>query len=140
MTYFVIGVIIKKNNMGDNKMAASLTKIGIYKNEYNIKLSVSLPCLDIMQSSGLAVHVQKNHPNQIQYLNNIQDILNYPDYIGMNPNQPNSIELIKCYSDNILIAIKLDIANNYYYIASLYDVTQAKINNNLNSGRLKNYT
>ena len=103
--------------MGDNKMAASLTKIGIYKNEYNIKLSVSLPCLDIMQSSGLAVHVQKNHPNQ-----------------------PNSIELIKCYSDNILIAIKLDIANNYYYIASLYDVTQAKINNNLNSGRLKNYT
>nr|DAJ77301.1 MAG TPA: nuclease [Caudoviricetes sp.] len=125
--------------MGDD-MADSLLKVGEFKKEYNILLNTNFPYYDIVQSSGLVAHVQKRHPQQIQYLNNLQDILNQPDYIGSNPNQPNSIELIKCYSDNILIAINLDSANEYYFIASLYEITQSKINNKLNSGRFKKYT
>lgn len=139
MTINIINAIIKKKDTGED-MTDSLAKVGIFKQEYNNNLNTNLPCLDIMQSSGLIKHIQKRHPNQIQYLSNIQDILNNPDYIGMNPKQPDSIELIKVYADNILIAIKLDNSNGYYYIASLYDVTQSKINSGLNSGRIKKYT
>ncbi len=121
-------------------MADKLFTVGKFKQEYNEKLNTDLPCLDIVQSQGLAKHISKRHPNQIQYLNDIQDILNNPDYIGINSKEPNSIELIKVYSDNILIAIKLDCNNNYYYIASLYNVSTSKINNRLNSGRLKNFS
>lgn len=121
-------------------MADSLTKVGVFKQEYNNNLNTNFPCLDIMQSSGLITHIQKRHPTQLQYVSNIQDILDNPDYIGMNPNQPNSIELIKAYGDNILIALKLDNSKGYYYIASLYDVTQSKINSGINSGRIKIYT
>lgn len=121
-------------------MADNLSRIGKFKQDYNKNLNTNMPCLDIMQSSGLIKHIQKRHPNQVQYLSNINDILNNPDYIGMNPNQPDSIELIKVYADNILIAIKLDSSNGYYYIASLYDITQSKINSGLKSGRFKIFT
>lgn len=121
-------------------MSNKLSKIGKFNQKYNTNLNTNLPCLDIFQSDGLKTHVAKNHPNQLQYLNNVADILNNPDYIGMNPKEPNSIELIKKYGDNILIAIKLDKSNNYYYLASLYDISTSKINSRIKSGRLKNFT
>lgn len=121
-------------------MSNKLSKIGKLNQKYNTNLNANLPCLDIFQSDGLETHVAKNHPNQLQYLNNVADILNNPDYIGMNPKEPNSIELIKKYGDDILIAIKLDKGNNYYYLASLYDISTSKINSRIKSGRLKNFT
>lgn len=121
-------------------MSDKLFKVGEFVQKYNDNLNTNLPCLDIMQSQGLSKHISKRHPNQVQYLNNIQDILTNPDYIGINPKEPNSIELVKAYTDNILIAIKLDKSNDYYYIASLYDVSQAKINNRINSNRLKTFS
>ena len=117
----------------------SVMIVGQFTCEYNTYLGTSLPLLDIVQSQGLSIHVQKRHPNMVVYLNNISDILSSPDYIGMNPKEPDSIELVKVYSDNILLAIKLDKNNNYYYISSLYDITPAKLNKNLNNGRLKSY-
>lgn len=47
------------------------------------------------------------------------------------------MEFVKCYEKNILLAVKLDMGKNYLYVASLYDVTDSKIQNRLNSGRLK---
>lgn len=114
-------------------------KIGTFKPEYNNNLNTNLPCLDIMQSTGLYKHIAKSHPNCVQYLGNVSDILDHPDYIGTNPKEPNSIELVKIYADNILIAVKLDSDNGYYYLASLYNVSNGKINNRLKSGRLKKY-
>lgn len=40
-------------------MVDTLTKVGVFKQRYNINLNTNLPCLDIVQSSGLIVHIHK---------------------------------------------------------------------------------
>ncbi|MBE6964468.1 MAG: hypothetical protein IJN09_00315 [Oscillospiraceae bacterium] len=111
--------------------------IGTYDGRYNTLLGVSLPELNIVQSTGLEKHISKRHPNCLKYLDKTEEIISAPDYIGTNPRESGSFELIKQYDDNILIGIKLDIKNNYYYVATLHDIKQSKINNRLFSGRLK---
>lgn len=71
------------------------------------------------------------------YLANIQEIIEHPDYVGKNPSEPDSIELVKVYSNNIQIGIKLDSSNGYLYVATLFDIKQSKIERRLYSGRLK---
>lgn len=121
--------------MSDDK----LIKIGEFKQEYNQILNTSLPCFEIMQSTGLIKHISKKHSHCVRYLDKVSDILENPDYIGVSPKEKDSIELVKVYEDNILIAIKLDCDNSYYYLASLYDISGGKMENRLNSGRLKKY-
>lgn len=73
------------------------------------------------------------------YISRISDIIKEPDFIGTNPNeQVTSFELIKKFEDNIQIGIKLDAKEDYFYVATLHDVTDAKIAKRLTSGRLKN--
>lgn len=117
-------------------MNSNLTEVGYYNEIFNKKLHIDLPCLKIYQSKGLEKHIQKRHPSCIQYMNNISDIINNPDYIGMNPKEPNSIELIKNYGLDIQIAVKLNTDNDYYYVASLYNVSSAKMKNRLKIGRI----
>lgn len=112
-------------------------KVGNYTDIFNQILGLDLPCLDIFQSDGLIKHIQNRHPSCVRYMESIQEIILYPDYVGSNPNEPNSIELIKIYSENIQIAVKLDISENYFYVASLYDISDKKIENRLHSGRIK---
>lgn len=116
-----------------------LIKVGEYTEDFNSKLGINQPCLEIYQSTGLEVHINKNHPDCVNYLDDISDIINAPDYIGINPNEDDSIELIKNFGENIKVAIKLDKKNNYFYVASLYDIKPSKISRHLKSGRLKRY-
>lgn len=118
-------------------MDESNFKVGAYNGQYDALLGVNLPKLNIVQSNGLEKHISKRHPSCLKYLSKISEILSSPDYIGINPRESGSFELIKQYNDNILIGIKLDIKNNYYYVATLHDINQSKINNRLFSGRLK---
>lgn len=37
----------------------------------------------------------------------IPEIINVPDYIGVNPKEPNSIELVKVIEKDVLVAINL---------------------------------
>ncbi len=120
-------------------MSDDLIEVGMYIEEYNDILEIDMPLMKIVQSVGLEVHVQKRHPNVCEYLPNISDILTTPDYIGINPKEPNSIELVKIYQDNIKLAVKLDITNGYYYVASMYDITESKLNKHIQTGRLKKY-
>ena len=116
----------------------NLYPVGNYKQDFNNILKINLPCETIYQSVvGLQIHIKKRHPHCIKYLDNIPDILASPDYIGHNPKESNSIELIKCYADNIKVAIKLDTKNNHLYVASLYDIKDSKLQRHLDSGRLK---
>ena len=120
-------------------MNDDLFEVGIYAEYYNRILDIDLPILKIVQSKGLKIHIQKRHPNVIGYLPNIPDIITEPDYIGTNPKEPNSIELVKISQDTIKLAIKLDIDNDYYFVASLYDITKSKLDKHIESGRLKKY-
>ncbi len=117
-------------------MPDSLKRISKYKPIYNTLLRQNLPCTDIYMSDGLYKHILKRHPSCISYLNNVSDIVDQPDYIGINPKESNSIEFVKCYSENILVAVKLDVRNNYLYIASVYTITDSKLQRRINSKRL----
>lgn len=112
-------------------------KIGAYHGQFDILLGYHLPKLNIIQSEGLEKHISKRHPSCLKYLDKVNEIISSPDYVGANPKENTSFELIKQYDDNVLIGIKLDIKNNYYYVATLHDIKQSKIDNRLFSGRLK---
>lgn len=114
--------------------------VGTYTEHFNALTGQDLPCGDIWQSSGLAVHVQKHHPNEVHNIQLIPQIIADPDYIGHNPKEPNSIELIKVLSANTMVCIKLDAGNCYHYVASVYEISDGKLQNRLKSGRLKKIT
>lgn len=117
----------------------TLSIVGAYIERFNTLLSLSLPCGPIYKSSGFAVHIRKRHPGYEKYIDQISDIIAAPDYIGCNPREPDSVELIKVFSENIQIAVKLDRKAGYLYVASLYDVKQSKIDRRLAGGRLIKY-
>ncbi|MCH5186225.1 MAG: hypothetical protein J1F64_08905 [Oscillospiraceae bacterium] len=111
-------------------------KVGKYKGEYNDILNISLPENDIFRSNGLYSHIKKRHPGCMKYADRIAEIIENPDYIGTNPKEPNSIEMIKKFNKNIIIAIKPDSKNRYLYVATLYEITDAKLDRQIENGRL----
>lgn len=115
----------------------NLNTVGYYDGKYNNLLKIDLPCVPIFVSDGLRKHIQSRHSNCLCYISKIPDIISNPDYIGKNPTEPNSIELVKTYDDNIQIGIKLDTSKDYLYVATLFDIKQSKIDRRLHSGRLK---
>lgn len=118
----------------------SLIKVGTYNSTFNQILGINMPILDIFRSKGLPSHMLKRHHEKcLKYIDFIPDIIKTPDYIGINPNEPNSIELVKQYKDNVMIGIKLDINNNYLYISTMHDIQESKIRRRLHSGRLKSF-
>lgn len=116
-------------------MNDKLFEIGVFSKKYNQILNAEFPLLPIYQSEGFKIHIQKRHPDCLKHTEHISEILLNPDYIGSKDER--SVELIKKFDDNVLLALNLDIKNQYFYVASLYNVTESKINNRLNSGHLK---
>lgn len=111
----------------------------ILKERFKDILGINTPIDKIIVSSGLKTHmIKRKHFEALKYLDRLEDILNNPDYIGVNPNEKNtSIEFIKVYDNNVLLALKLDSSNEHFYIASVYIKSQAKIEKMLVSGRIK---
>lgn len=119
-------------------MKDKLIVVGRYTQKFNIFTGQALPMFDIVQSvPGLEKHVIKRHPECMEYIDHIPEIIQKPDYIGKNPKEENSVELVKVYHHNIQIAVKLDERNGRFFVASLYEITEKKLKNRLYSGRLK---
>lgn len=114
--------------------------MGKYTPIYNSSIGINLPCGNIFQSQGLYKHIEKRHPDCLKYLNNIAEIVSAPDYIGTNPLEKDSIEFVKIYDKNILVAVKLDVRDNYLYVASLFDMKESKLLRRINSGRFVKIT
>ena len=49
-----------------------------------------------------------------------------------------SIDIIKKYSKNVLVGVKLEKDGQYLYVSSMYDIQGSKISRRLYSGRIKN--
>lgn len=83
--------------------------------------------------------IKRNHQNCLKYVDCISDIIEKPDFIGVNPNEKEkfSMELIKCYADNVLVGIKLDQEGDYLYVATMHEVSESKIKRRLHSGRIR---
>ena len=88
-----------------------------------------------MQSAGLAVHVQKHHPDETGNVALVPSIIAEPDYVGHNPKEPGSVELVKALDANVMVCVKRDAHN----VASVYEISSGKLTNRLNSGRLKKF-
>lgn len=115
-------------------------EVGLFTDVFNKLMDTNIPEGIIYQSKGLAKHMVKSgHGEYLKYLDDLEDIIGNPDYIGKNPNEVNSIELIKKYEDNILIGIKVNTKDNYVYVATLHDVQESKISQRLYSGRIKEF-
>ena len=98
-------------------------------------LGISKNQIKIYRSKGLLAHLLKRkHYKAAKYLDFIPDIINSPDYAGFYEGQ---IELVKIFKDNIFLSIKLDVSKDLYYVATLFDVSMAKIESYCKSGRLK---
>ena len=84
--------------------------------------------------------VKRKHFNCLKYIDYIPEIIQSPDYIGINPNEDGkSIEIIKRYKDNVMIGIKLDTDGEYLYVSTVHDVQESKIKRRLHSGRIKEF-
>lgn len=121
-------------------MKDRLIPVGIYKEIFNSYLPYEIKYPTIYQSEGLNKHIMKRHPDCIQYIEMIPQIISSPDYIGVNPNEMNtSFELVKCISENVQVGIKLDTKDNYLYVATLHTITNSKLRHGIQNGRLKKF-
>lgn len=119
-------------------MAEKIFPVHVFIEEFNEYLPFSFTQEYIYQSIGLKTHIEKRHPECLPYLPLIPDIISHPDYIGVNPNEAgHSFELVKIFSENIQIGIKLDIKKNYLYVATLHTITEGKLQHGIQNGRLK---
>lgn len=98
-------------------------------------LGIQQKSIKIYRSKGLLAHILKRkHYKAAKYLDYIPEIINSPNYAGFYNGQ---IELVKIFKDNIFLSLKLDESKNIYYVATLFDVSKAKIESYCKSGRLK---
>ncbi len=121
-------------------MKNKLTIIGKYNEKFNTYLPYNIKSINIYQSNGLEKHIFKRHPDCLNFIELIPQILVDPYYIGVNPNEKNiSFELVKCISENVRIGIKLDTKDNYLYVATLHTITDSKLKHGIQNGRLKKF-
>lgn len=105
-------------------------------------LGIDVQTEDIrISEKNLAKHMTKSHhENMLEYIPEVSDILDQPDYIGQNRNvKSTSFECIKVLEDNVLVAVKLDRKGDYFYVASMYEVTDAKLGRMIENGRVKKF-
>lgn len=115
----------------------NLFEVGQYTDDFNTLAGVNLPCGSIYQSRGLIKHTQRRHPEQVSRIYDIPAVIQAPDFIGVNPKELDSVELVKRMDGNVMVCVKLDRKNDYLYVATVFEITEAKLQNRLNSGRLK---
>ena len=120
-----------------------MKQVGRIKSEYFRILELD-DSIDIVKVNmeNLKKHLEKrNHDNMIKYLSRISELLENPTYIGINPREKGrSIEYVIQLDENILIGIKLDYKNEYFYIATMHEISELKLNQRIKNGRLKSLT
>lgn len=98
----------------------------------------------IYMSPGVKKHIVKRHKKDLkrEFLDDIPKyirlVISEPDYVGKHPDKIGySMEFVKKIGRNLLVAIEVDLDDNYIYVASLYPITESKVVSRVNSGRFK---
>lgn len=111
-----------------------LIKIAFFNTKLNALLGTEYEAFSIYKSKGLLAHlINRKHFVAAKYIDYLPDIIRQPDYIGIHND---NIELVKCYRDNIFISVKLDVSRSMYYVATMFDVKQSKMESYVKTGRL----
>ena len=121
-------------------MADNIFQVHVFMKEFNKYLPFTFTQDYIYESVGLKKHIEKRHPECLPYLSFLSSIIESPDYIGVNPNEKGtSFELVKIMSENVQIGIKLDVTEDYLYVATLHTITSGKLQHGIENGRLKKF-
>lgn len=102
---------------------------------------IDFPVSEVQMYTGFIKHVKKRHPGIIEEHGHlIPDVIANPDYVGQNPKEPGSIELVKFIAPYLILAIKLD-TSGYIFVSTFFDLKngQEKVKKRLASGRLVPY-
>ncbi len=113
--------------------------VGEYTPAFNHITGQNLPCDTIYQSPGLIAHLRKRHPGKEGLISVIPAVIAAPDFIGKHPKESGSIELVQVADENVMVCVKLDQKDGYFYVASVYEISNSKLANRIASGRLKKY-
>jgi len=118
-------------------------KIGVITQEVisTLKLSI-VPGTPIYIGQSNITHMLKKHPSAyIKYGSYIHDIVNHPDYVGINPGD-NSIEYVKEFKvDNNYIKVAVRVSSGgKFYARSLYVLNSSRVKNFITNGTLKQLT
>jgi len=85
-------------------------------------------------------HIRKKRLTYFEdYINKVPEIIKTPDYVGTNPKYANSVEYVKKYTDNILVAVRLECFTTLC-VVTLYDITDSKIATMIEHGRIIEFT
>jgi hypothetical protein len=85
-------------------------------------------------------HMEQSHPEAYaKYSKNISEILNKPEYVGLNPSD-GSIEYVKEYraeqGEFVKVAVRVSLSGRYY-ARSLYVLNPNRVRNFVRKGTLK---
>ncbi|MGP3788619.1 MULTISPECIES: PBECR3 domain-containing polyvalent protein [Paenibacillus] len=138
----------------DNERNADVQSYSLNLNSHDIQVvgkldivkiksltGVDLPSDLVQMYPGAIKHVQRNHPGIIeQYGHLIPSMIAHPDYVGQNPKEENSVELVKVIGPHLLLAIKLD-PSGYIFLSTFFELDNGayKVQKRLKSGRLVPY-
>lgn len=88
---------------------------------------------------NLIRHMEKRgHFDVLSHVDDLRDILTSPDFIGVNPREKGvSLEYVKRYDNNVLVAIKLHQSGEFFYVPTMYALQEYKLQTRIRSGRLK---
>ena len=98
----------------------------------------------IYASPGVLKHINKRHGKQFNTRSNdtiimwMRDIIEKPDYIGVYTNKrgQTAVQIIKRMYRSILVVIEIDREKKYIYVATMYPISEEKINSKLKSRKL----
>ena len=92
----------------------------------------------ILMGESNIEHIRKRHPYEYdKYFNNIQEILRYPDYVGLNP-KDKSISFVKEYqiaSEFIRVAVRVT-SNKKCYAKTLHLLSTCNAERYIEKGTL----
>ena len=109
------------------------------------KKIIDLLNLDIPENTEIYIgnqnreHMEKKHSHDYYYYHHLlPNIIENPDYVGIEPKN-NSIEYIKEVSidPNVIIKIAIRVSSNgKYFVRTMYNISDHKIQSALNKGYL----
>ncbi|PHV71250.1 hypothetical protein CS063_06045 [Sporanaerobium hydrogeniformans] len=98
----------------------------------------------VYMAPGVVKHVMRKHGKDLgKYIishieDYIEEIITNPEYVGCHPKKVGtSLELVKKLDKNLLVALEVDLEEDYIYVASFYPITPSKLENRIFSGRFK---
>ena len=57
--------------------------------------------------------------------------------MGINPEKGVTLKYVVQIKPNLLIAVKLDSKNGYFYVATMHEISQSKLSQRIRNGKLQ---